>query len=82
MVGRVMAKCLRCGAGSEWLKGKVPSVPKPRKRNQYVWVLTGSVHYENTDVLGIYRTKLRAARAQAADTGNWDDYDITRMVIE
>jgi len=34
-----MAKCLRCGAGNEWIEGNVPNEPPPSRasRGEGLW---------------------------------------------
>lgn len=67
----------------EWCEGK-PKRKKPRKRT--VFVLEAIVHYESSTVSGVYSTKRRAEKAQAALEAlkgyQPDEYSITPHVVD
>lgn len=57
------------------------STKRKKARKQTVYVLTGGFNYERTCVLGVYSTRRRAEKAEAADTGGFDDYTIDAVVV-
>lgn len=74
--------CLITQLDRKWING-----PKKRRkpRKQTVYVLTGSVAYENTNVLGVFTSRKRAeARREthAADRNNhYDYYSVDGIVV-
>lgn len=54
------------------------------KENTYVWVLTGYISYEDTYVLGIYKTEEAAKKAlhEMRKEEDYDGYDINKWIVE
>lgn len=60
--------------------------PPKRKRTRRVWVLEAVYHYETATVSGVYSTKRRAEKAQAALEAlkgfQPDEYTINAHVVD